>query len=153
MSFRFKKLTISKNDAIKWVSIIFFILEIFSCSVVNIDSETYSFFIWLWAFINCILYIPLAALLFTNMSRINKFKELPLCGDNIINKKIEFFHTSGKTLKITIILSIVFLHLQLVFIIAMILIRYFVQFVNVDNTNYFIDKEEKPPEKPYYNNY
>ena len=86
------------------------------------------------------------------MSNINKFKELPLCGDKIINKKIDFFHTSAKTLKITIILSIVFLHLQLVFIIAMILIRYLVQFVNVDNTNYFIDKE-KPPEEPYYANY
>ena len=146
------KKTISKNDVVKWVSIIFFILEIFSCSVLNIDSEKYSCFIWFWAFINCVLYIPLAALLFTNMSNINKFKELPLCGDKILNKKIDFFHTSAKTLKITIILSIVFLHLQLVFIIAMILIRYLVQFVNVDNTNYFIDKE-KPPEEPYYNNY
>ena len=145
------KKTISKNDKTKWLSIIFFILEILVCSVLNIDSEYYSCFIWLWAFINAILYIPLAVGLFENMSRINKFKELPLCGNKIINKKIEFFHSSGKTLKTTILLSIIFLHLQLVFIIAMLILRYFVQFIKDDKKEYFIEKE-KPPEEPYYNN-
>ena len=142
--------SISKNDVIKWLSIIFFILEILSCSALNIDSETYSCFIWLWAFINCVLYIPLAVLLFKNMSRIIKFKELPLCGNNITNKKFEFFHSSGKTLKTTTILSVVFINLQLLFIIAMILIRYLFQFVEDYKASYFIEKE-KPPEEPYYN--
>lgn len=142
--------TVSKNNTVKWLSIIFFILEILSCSVLNIDSEYHPCFIWQWAFINCILYIPLSVLLFKNMSRIIKFKELPLCGNNIMNKKIKFFHTSGKTLKTTIILSLISINLQLVFIISMILIRYLFQFVKDDNDSYFIEKEI-PPEQPYYN--
>ena len=149
---------LSKNDVIKWLSIIFLVLILLSCAPFNLDSQDYPFFIWIWAVINCILYIPLAIFIFKSLIKITKFKEFPLCSTDIINTKIKLFHSSGNTLKTTTILSFIFLHLELLFIIAIILIKYLIKYEEDDNIknssskkNYSSDIDyQKPPEEPYY---
>ena len=148
---------LSKNSVIKWLSIIFFILALLSC-IFDLDSEDYSFFVWIWAVINCILYIPLAIFLFKSLIKINKYKEFPLCSTDIINAKIKLFHSSGNTLKTTTIISFIFLHLQLLFIIAIILIKYLIKYkedYNEDNNSSNQNSSskidfQKSPEDPYY---
>ena len=149
---------LSKNNIIKWLSIIFFVLILFSGGPFNLDSENYPFFIWIWAAINCCLYIPLAIFLFKSLIKISKFKEFPLCSTDTINTKIKLFHSSGNTLKKTTIISFIFLHLELLFIIAIILIKYLIQYEEDDNTGNHSPKKtyssdidyEKPPEEPYF---
>ena len=148
---------LSKTTVIEWLSIIFFILSLLSC-IFDLDSADYPFFIWIWAIINCILYIPLAIFLFKNLIKICKFREFPLCSTDTINTKIKLFHSSGNTLKTTTIISFIFLHLQLLFIVAIILIRYLIKYNEDDNEdnnsskkNYNSDIDfQKPPEDPYY---
>lgn len=148
----------SKNTVIKWLSIIFFTLVLLSCGPFNLDNDDYPYFIWIWAIINCILYIPLAIFLFQNLIKINQFKEFPLCSTDIINSKIKLFHSSGNALKTTTLISFIFLHLELLFIIAIILIKYLIDYEEDDNKDNRSSKKksssdidyQKSPEEPYY---
>ena len=146
---------LSKSSVIKWLSIIFFIPILLSC-IFDLDNQEYPFLIWIWVGINCIFYIPLAIFLFKSLIKISKFKEFPLCSTDTINSKIKLFHSSGNTLKTTTIVSFIFLHLQLLFMVAIILIRYLIKYEENEGTNSSKSKLssdidfQKNPEKPYY---
>ena len=82
---------------------------------------------------------------------ISKLEYLPTCGGKITNLKIGFYNSVEKKFKTTIILSIIFANLQILFIIAIIYIKKYIQFIDgpIFSTNF---NYNKPPEEPYYNN-
>ena len=120
--------TLHINDYTKWFSIVFIVVEIFSCGVFPIDSEDNILWILLWALSNILCHVGMAWPLYLDLSEINKFTEFPVCGKALINAKINYYHSTGKTLKTTIIVGIVFVNLQLVFIFTILILRFFVQY-------------------------
>ena len=143
--------TLFYNKYTLWFSIISFILEILSCATFNIDSESNRFLIWIWAFVNLLFYMSMSIPLYLNIKNISKFEDLPTCGGKITNLKIDFYNSAEKKLKTTIILSIIFANLQILFIIGIVFIKKYVQFIDGPNFSTNINYNA-PPEKPYYNN-
>ena len=120
--------TLRINDYTKWFSIVFIVVEIFSCGAFPIDSEDNILWILLWALSNILCHVGMAWPLYIDLSEIKKFTEFPVCGNALINAKINYYHSIGKTLKTTIILGIVFVNLQLAFIFTILILRFFVQY-------------------------
>ena len=147
-----------RNDLVKWFSIIAFTVELIACSAFNLDSEKYSIFIWLWTMINIIFYVCMAVPIYISISHMSNFKDFPLCGNEIINTKLDTYHHAANTLKTTTIISIVLLNLQILLNIALIIVRYCFQYIETnDNNQYLNDKNystdidyNKCPEEPYY---
>ena len=127
------KKALSYNKYVLWFSIVSFILELISCAAINVDSENYWFLIWIWAFVNFLLYFSMSLPLYLNITNITKYNDLPTCGNRITNLKIEFYNSVDETIKITTIISIVFANLQIIFIIGIILIKKYLQFIDVPN--------------------
>ena len=157
--------SIDTNRYIKWFSVICFILILIICSVFNIDEEEHSWFLWFWTIGCCGIYIWLAIPVYNNFLKIDKFKKFPLCGNKITNIKFDTYHSTANTLKVTSILSIIFLNFQLLCNIVIIILRYTVQYGDMDyepqHREPFVNKNShystnidynKPPEEPYYNN-
>ena len=167
---------VNKNNFTKWFSIISFILELLSLATFCIDKDS-SIFIWIWTIINCLLYCSMAIPLFLNLDFLKTQHKLPLCGNNITNIKIKYYYSTQKTLRTTIIISLVCIHLQLLYNIILIIVRYTLQFEEgVDNNRENLinkkchssdieyqrtpeepyyknsDDNQRPPEEPYYNN-
>ena len=147
-----------KNDFVKWFSIIAFTVELIACSAFNIDSEKYNIFIWLWTLVNLMFYVCMGVPLYIIASNLSIFKEFPLCGNEIINAKLDTYHHAAKTLKVTTIFSIVLLNLQILLNIALIIVRYFFQFIETNDKEQYLNNKNysknidfnKSPEEPYY---
>jgi hypothetical protein len=94
-----------------------------------------------------------------SFSEIKKFTEFPVCGNALINAKINYYHNTGKTLKTTIFVGIVFVNLQLAFIFIILILRFFVQYnIFHENKTPLIEHQKssnidykKTPEDTYYN--
>ena len=151
--------TLHVNDFTKWFSIVFIVVEIFSCGIFPIDTEDTALWISLWAFVNVLCHVGMAVPLYIDLSKIKLFTEFPLCGNALINAKLNYYHSTGKTLKTTIILGIVFVNLQLAFIITILILRFFVQYdIFHENRAPLVEHQkstnidyEKKPEDAYYN--
>ena len=151
--------TLHINDFTKWFSIIFIVVEIFSCGIFPIDTEDTVLWILLWALANVLCHVGMAVPLYIDLSEIKQFTEFPVCGNALINAKLNYYHTTGRTLKTTIILGVVFVNLQLVFIITILILRFFVQYdIFHENKAPLIERQKssnvdytKKPEDPYYN--
>jgi hypothetical protein len=151
--------TLYVNDFTKWFSIVFIVVEIFSCGVLPIDTESNVLWILLWALINILCHVGMAVPLYIDLSKIKQFTEFPLCGNALINAKLNYYHSTGNTLKTTIILGVIFVNLQLVFIITILILRFFFQYdIFHENKTPLVEHQkctnidyEKKPEDPYYN--
>ena len=157
--------TVFNNKVIIWFAAISFIIELLASALLDGEDDNPTF-IWVWTIINLVFYIPMAVPLFLNLNHIKLFKELPLCGGNIINIKIDFYNSTQSKLKITTILGVIFVNCQILFNIILIILKFV--FPNLDfsgfgNREAFFDKssktidynttpEEKKKEDPYYEN-
>ena len=103
------------------------IIELLACVVCNIMVDNFKWRIWIWTVINCLLYISMAVPICINMNKVMQLFLFPCCGNDIINTRINFYHTTKRTLEITTIISLVFLNLQIVFNIVIIIIRYMIE--------------------------
>ena len=144
---------ISENHTIKWFSILAFSLELIACSVFNLDSQKHIIFIWLWTIVNCLFYISMAFPLYKNIKNIPKLKEFPLCGNYIINNKLSNYHSIMKILKITTIISIILINLQILINIVLLIIRcFFIKIEEKDDKKFNSNFDyNKCPEEPYFN--
>ena len=146
-----------RNSITKWLSIIAFTLILISCGALNLDSEDYIIFIWIWSLINCLFYIGMSITIYINFSKIQNYKDFPLCGNSEINTKLSIYNNTAKTIKTTSLISIIVLNLQILFNIGLIIVRYKLQYNNdiqplkEGNKSSNIDYN-KCPEEPYYNN-
>ena len=122
------------NNFTKWFSVVSIFLELLACGICNIIKDNFQIRIWIWTIINCLLYISMAVPLYLNIPELQKLFTFPSCGNDLINLRINSYNSSQRLLKITTIVSVVFLNLQLVFNIFIIIIRY------------VIDKREKSEE-------
>ena len=147
-----------RNDFVKWFSIIAFTVELIACSVLNLDSEEHGIFIWIWTMINVMFYVCMGVPMYISVSKYSNFKEFPLCGNKLINAKLETYHHAINTLKTTTIISIILLNLQILLNIGLIIAKYGFQFIDTDNNNYLNSNKKsstyidynKCPEEPYY---
>jgi len=150
--------TLFVNDFTKWFSIVFIAVEIFSCAAFPIDTEDTVLWILLWALANILCHIGMAVPLYIDLSKIKQFTEFPLCGNALINSKLNYYHSIGNTLKTTIVLGIVFVNLQLAFIIVILILRFFAQYdIYHENKAPLVEHQKssnidykKSPEDPYY---
>lgn len=111
----------SNNTIIKWVSIpSFIILLVLSMLII---MKKYNVWLWIWVIIYCVLYINIAMRIYSNISKCETIIEFPICGNDIINAKINLFHSAQRKFKITTILSIIIINLQLLYIIFMIVLK------------------------------
>ena len=115
------------NNFTKWFSAFSIIIELLASAFCDIIVDDFQKRIWIWTLINCLLYISMAVPICINMNKILQLFLFPCCGNDIINTRINFYHTKQKTLKITTIISLVFINLQIVFNIAIIIIRYMIE--------------------------
>ena len=115
------------NNFTKWFSAFSIIIELLASAFCDIIVDDFQKRIWIWTLINCLLYISMAVPIYINMNKIMQLFLFPCCGNDIINTRINFYHTKQKTLKITTIISLVFINLQIVFNIAIIIIRYMIE--------------------------
>ena len=112
---------ISNNAYIKWFSVFSFFILVIANVGFNITKKKK---IWTWAFINCISYISMAIPIYFNVSKLSSITEFPICGNDITNAKINFYHSTQRTLKVTTILSIILINLQLAFVLFVTILKY-----------------------------
>ena len=147
------------NSFTEWFSIIFLIVEILSCNCNPLFSEFSVSSILLWAFRNILYYAGMAVPLYINISEIKQFTEFPLCGSALINAKINYYNSTGKTLKTKIIWAIILVNIQLAIIIIILILRCFIHCeIFHENRAPLIGNQkssdidyEKNPEEAYYN--
>ena len=149
------------NNLIMWFSLFGFILEIFSLSFIDVDCEENYYYIIAWSVFNCACYIVMCTPVYMNHLKLKKFSPLPLCGGPILNEKIKLFNKIEQTFKSATVSQIVFLNLQLLFIIIIVLLRVKYQYwdgfkppsyyENKKSKNELNDKSEnKFSEEKYY---
>ena len=156
------------NNFTKWFSLIALVLELLLCTFLNLDYQENFPYIITWSAISVVIYGSFAIPIFINNSKIKKIREFPLCGDKIVNTKINFYLLSGRKLASYTKASVVFANLQIGFIVLVLLFKLCVCITNqqvssnsVDsnskqetmvkpNTDPEVNNEEKPPELPYY---
>jgi hypothetical protein len=112
---------ISNNVYIKWFSIVSTIILLSTSILLNIARDEK---IWKWVLINCILYTSMGIPIYFNAAKISSINEFPICGNDLTNAKINFYHSTQRTLKVTTILSIILINLQLAFVLFMTILRY-----------------------------
>ena len=116
----------------------------------------------IWNIINGIFFIMMAIPIILNLKKVPKLKNLPACGDNITNLKINYYNSTSNTLKATTIISFIFVCLYIIFNIILLLINVFwdlissgdysnkkESLINKQNNSSNIDYQ-KAPEDPYY---
>ena len=124
------------NNFIKWFSICALFIELFACGLFDIIEDEFQLKIWLWTLVNCLMYISMAVPIYINIYYIKKFINFPICGNDTMNLKINIFHSTQKTLKITTILSTILVNLQLLFNIAIVIIRYIIDKIESNEYSY-----------------
>ena len=132
------------NNLIMWFSLVGFVFEIFIHFVIEIDNEKHYYFIIAWSVLNCACYIVMCTPVYMNHQKLNKITPLPLCGGPIVNEKIRLFNKIGQSLKSATVSQIVFLNLQLVFIIIIVVLRVKYQFWDgFKPPSYYENKKKK----------
>ena len=116
---------VSKNRINMWFSIVALGLSIILSVLVIIFAERFPKIFLLWGAINLIMFIMILVPIIINLTKISKFKQIPLCGSSSTNTKINFYHASSKKLKVTTILSIIFDIFYLLFNIAILFYKFF----------------------------
>jgi hypothetical protein len=119
------------NNFTKWFSVVSIFFELLACGICNIIKDNFQIRIWIWTLINSLFYVSMAVPLYLNLPKIQKLFIFPSCGNDLINLRINSFNSCQRTLKVTTVISVVFLNLQIVFNLFIIIIRY------------IIDKREK----------
>ena len=159
--------TISNSKYEIWYSAISFLIILLSST--RIESEDDSPYIWLWSGVNLLLYLLTSVLIYKNLNNIKEFKKFKLSGGKIINLKIDFYNSTQSKLKITTILSVIFVNCPIIINIIIIILKYFLP--NIGRTSYVYNynfnningaildnnpnekpKSDNPPEAPYYEN-
>ena len=112
----------SNNTIIKWVSLPS--LVILLVLGVLIVMKKYNIWLWIWVIIYCLFYVNIAIRIYSNISKCKKITEFPICGGDLINAKINLYHSAQRKFKITTILSIIIINLQLLYIIFMIVLKF-----------------------------
>ena len=156
------------NTYIIWFSFFSFIIEIYACSIFDLDSSEACASIFFWTLINCICYGGMSPPIYINLNNLKNYKIFPLCGDYSLNEKISNFNRVPKAFKTITIIQIISINLQILFNIIIIIIINFFQYSdpdsllykyknyskNIDYNKYSDNYEDKnsnsPPEKPYY---
>ena len=138
------------NNLISWFSLFGFVLEVSMCSLLRLDSDESILFIISWAIFNCACYIVMATPVYLNYKKLVSLKTLPLCGGQILNEKIKAFNHMNSTLKVTTIIQIIALNLQIGFNILFVILRFKCQYKGSDNTfvyrNVIYNKNKNIPE-------
>ena len=116
------------NNLIVWFSMFAFSFEVLFCSLFEIDNEKIYSTIIPWGIVNSLFYILMSVPIYINFRKLKKFTPLPLCGGSILNDKIKLFNYAAQTFKRVTISQIVFLNLQLVFIIFILVLKIKYQF-------------------------
>ena len=98
---------IFKNKINMWFSIFGTVFSIISTVLFVAETGL----VFLWSLINFLFFIMMAIPIIINLAKIPKFKLLPTCGNRITNIKINYYNSTAKTLKITTILSFIFISL------------------------------------------
>ena len=112
----------SNNTIIKWVSLpTLVILLVLGLLII---MKKYNIWLWIWAAIYCLFYINIAIRIYSNIYKCQTITEFPICGNDIINAKINLYHSAQRKFKITTILSIIIINLELLYIIFIIIFRY-----------------------------
>ena len=123
---------LSINTFIKWFSLGSFIILFLFSACLNIMEKCQ---MWTWIILNCMLYIGMGVPIYINISKFKWITEFPLCGNDTINTKINIYHSTQAKFKLTTILSIIFINLQLLFVIVMVIIRGFISRLLLDPAN------------------
>ena len=127
---------LSINTFIKWFSMSSFIILFLFSAGLNIMGKCQ---MWTWIILNCMLYIGMGVPIYINIAKFNSISEFPTCGNEVINTKINIYHSTRGKFKLTTILSIIFINLQLLFVIVMVIIRGFISRLLLDGNNYRIE--------------
>ena len=114
------------NNFTLWFSIISFILGTLFYSCLEFDEEKWNY-VLVWVLLITLFYISMGVPIYICSSQIKEFTEFPLCGNNKINSKLDYYNSIGRTLKKNNIISIIILNLEILFAIIIIIIRYFFQ--------------------------
>ena len=146
------------NNYIKWLSIISILIELIACGICNLGNLKFKILIYIWILVNFLIYISLAVPISINVSNINKISGFFICGNNLMNRKIDYYHSGLNILKNTTIISSILLNGQIAFIIVIIILRFIIakkfeklnnQPLITKNTSSNIDYN-KCPEAAYY---
>lgn len=122
------------NNLISWFSLFGFAIEVMICSFLRIDYEDSILFVVGWFVLNIACYIVMVTPVYINFSKLVSITTLPLCGGTILNEKIKTFNHMSRTLKITTIIQVIVLNLQIVFSILILVLRLKFQFKGSNNT-------------------
>ena len=114
------------NDFIIWFSIVSAFIELLASVMCNIIVDKFKLRIGIWALINLVIYISMAIPIYINTSKIQKLISFPICAKDIINTRINSYNSNQKTLKITTIMSAIFVTFQIIFSILIIIIRFMI---------------------------
>ena len=147
------------NDITKWLSIIFFVIELFSCNCYHLEVKNSVSWNVVWALRNILYHVGMALPLYFDLSKIKQFIQFPACGNALINAKLDYYNSTGKSLKTKIIWGIILVNVQLALIIIVSILRILgeceifhekraplVEHQKSTNIDY-----ENSPEEAYYN--
>ena len=158
---------IFKNKINMWFSIFISGLSlIISIILVANEGKMYIF----WSLFNFLFFIMMLVPIILNIIKVPKFIQMPDCGNKITNIKINYYNSTAKTLKITTIISVVFIGLYLIYNFAFIFLKFFAEDILFGDYNYNYNNNynnnksnlinnhnyssnidyQKPPEDPYY---
>ena len=147
------------NDITKWLSIIFFVIELFCCNCYHLEAKNSVSWNVVWALRNILYHVGMALPLYFDLSKIKQFIQFPACGNALINAKLDYYNSTGKSLKTKIIWGIILVNVQLALIIIVSILRILgeceifhekraplVEHQKSTNIDY-----ENTPEEAYYN--
>jgi hypothetical protein len=170
-AFNYNQYMTNMNQYTLTISLFAFLIEVFACTLFILDIDSVSLFLIFyggWTFVNLLFYTFMAIPIYNNYSTSKKTEIFPLCGDDELNGIISAFNRPLKVFKVTMLIQVIFLNLQIVFNVIIIILRVFFLFGKPGEsllnkkTNKDIDynktpeKPENPentenPEEPYYN--
>ena len=122
------------NKFTLWFSIVSLLIVLLSWGFFNIYGKIT---VWVWTAMNILTYVSMLIPLIMNLFKINEIDSFPICGNDMINKKIEYYQSTQSKFKVTTILSLILVNLQLLFTIIIVVLRFIViaQFENGNGEN------------------
>ena len=123
------------NKYTLWFSIVSVAIILFSSGYAYIsDSEGYA--VWIRFAINFLAYASMLIPIIINLSNIYEIDSFPICGNDIINQKIEYYQSTQSKYKITTILSLIFVNFQLLCNIVLIAFKIYRKIFKKKNHGY-----------------
>ena len=117
---------LSINNDIKWFSIISVLIGLIACGICNIGNVKIKISIYIWILVSCFMYTSMAVPIFINISNIKKISGFFIYGNDVMNGKINFYHSSLNILKNTTVISSILVNCQILFIIVIIILRFII---------------------------